>query len=86
VEAQILSNGRTVWANSGETGACLGRFSRFGIDIHHDIAEQDEKGQCLHCTHTEPTLEDWDVFKEKMKEHFDVVVTNEHRPNWLNTV
>lgn len=82
---EVTSDGRVVWVNSAETGMCLGRFGRGGIDIHHDIEMQKAEGkQCLHCTHTLPTEKDWHTFVTKMKEHYEVSVGEEHRPKWLS--
>lgn len=83
-EHEVCSNTQTVWVNSGDTGTCLGRFSKFGIDIHHDMERQMTTGsQCLDCTHSKPTLEDWLRFVQGMKEHYGVEVSDEHRPDWI---
>lgn len=60
-----------VWLH-GPDGSTVARFdTRFGMDIHASVTEQ-MKGasQCLHCTHTKPTLEDWEVFRSKIKDLF----------------
>lgn len=78
---EINSDGRTVWIN---TDCCLGRFSRRGIDIHKSLAQQVAgTGECLYCTHEEPTAKDWITFQEKMKELHGIEVGDEHRPVWL---
>ena len=69
----VTSDGKTVWVNSA-TG-CLGRFGRFGIDIH----TRDTTG-CLHCTHGIVSDDDWEVFKEKMLEHHGVLVGDIYKP------
>ncbi len=79
---EIVSDGRTVWVN-GPDGCCLGRFSRFGIDVHKDAAGQQQGSQCLDCTHTTPTDMDWARFVLNMMLHHDVVVGDEHRPYFL---
>jgi hypothetical protein len=73
----ITSDGVTVWVN-GENGL-IGRFGRMGIDIHRPANEQAQK-VCLHCTHEPVRSDDWDVFVAKMKEHFDITVSEEYKP------
>ena len=81
---EVISNGNTVWVNSAETGTCVGRFGKGGIDIHHDIKAQMKEGkQCLNCTHHKPTNEDWTTFVQDMKKHYDIEVGEEHKPTWL---
>lgn len=77
---QIISDGRTVWVNS-EEGHLIGRFGVFGIDIHRDLCEQSDKGECLYCTHEVTKPADWETFKVKMREHHKVRVTDKHRPS-----
>jgi hypothetical protein len=36
---EIIGDGRTVWINA-EDGICIGRFGRFGINVHHDANGQ----------------------------------------------
>jgi hypothetical protein len=82
-ETQVQSDDCTVWVN-GSDGMCLGRFSRFGIDIHRSFAEQAAgMGECLDCTHTKPTLDDWQRFKLGMQTYYGVSVGDENRPKWL---
>lgn len=82
---QVVSDGRTVWINSSDTGHCLGRFSRFGIDVHQEIdpAGKREERDCIDCTHAKPTLVEWQRFVSKMQEHHLIVVDEQHRPGWL---
>lgn len=74
----ISSDGVTVWVN-GLT-SLLGRFGRFGIDIHIPLEQQREKGECLFCTHVETTAEDWLQFVAKMQELHGVTVSERYRP------
>lgn len=79
---QIMSNGAVVWIN--DAASLLGRFSRRGIDIHRSFAEQQKTGQeCLFCTHSVPTLADWDDFVAKMQEVYGVRVPASAMPTWL---
>lgn len=75
----IESDGITVWVN-GE-GSLLGRFGRFGIDIHKPIEEQATNGECLYCTHAATTAADWDTFVAKMKELYGIKVPEKYKPN-----
>lgn len=74
----IDSDGITVWVNG--VGGLLGRFGKTGIDIHQPLAAQVEKGECLFCTHTFVTAEDWLLFKAKMLEHFGIKVSDRYKP------
>jgi len=76
---QISSDGVTVWVNNSYS--CIGRFGRYGIDIHRDISEQMEKGECLFCTHQATTKEDWVTFVAKMKELHGVDVSSKYTPD-----
>jgi hypothetical protein len=69
---EIATNGVTVWVNRE---VCIGRFGRFGIDVHTATADD-----CLFCTFDETTAEDWEVFKAKMKEHHGVEISDEFKP------
>ena len=81
--AEITSDGRTVWVNSGVNGANIGRFNvRSGIDIHKPPDEQMESGtQCLHCS-PEP---DWEEFVSGMAAHYGIPADafRKHRPKQL---
>lgn len=74
-QVQVSACGTTVWVH-GLDGSTVGRFSkRFGMDVH-TTAEKQLEGhpQCLHCTHSPPSLEDWLAFVELMAQHHGVVV------------
>ena len=79
---QIIADGRTVWVN-GPSGGCIGRFGISGIDIHREPREQQEKGECLYCTHAVTTRKDWDTFVEKMRELYGVALFPDHMPERL---
>lgn len=74
----VSSDGITVWVN-GEF-SLLGRFGKFGIDVHRPLEKQGCDGECLYCTHESVTGKDWETFKQKMLEHHGVVVTDKHKP------
>ena len=83
MNAEVTSDGKTVWVNSAES-CCIGRFSHFGIDIHHHGGVQMLTGQqCLDCRHGKPDLADWTHFKESMWRHFLVIVGDQHMPRFL---
>lgn len=74
----IRSDGITVWVDNSR-GFTIARFGTLGIDIHN----ADATG-CLHCTHGHTTDEDWDIFKDKMLKHYNVVIGDEYKPARFN--
>ena len=73
-EIQISSNKDTLWIHASD-GSTVGRFSRFGIDMHNTVTEQMQgSAQCRLCTHKQPTRSDWKLFIEKALEFWGVVV------------
>ena len=73
---QIDSDGTTVWVNDN-TGYCIGRFGRMGIEIH---ANPESGNECLFCTHKQVDQDDWVLFAEKMFEFYQVVDLESHCP------
>lgn len=67
-------NHQKLWINSSVDGSNIARFdTRFGMDIHNSITDQmNGKPQCLYCTHTKPTEEDFNTFCKKVKEIFNI--------------
>ena len=48
---------------------------RFGMDVHSTATQQLQgKSQCLHCTHTKPTHEDWLLFCRLIQERHGIDV------------
>lgn len=84
---EVAWDGRTVWVNSGEDGMSLGRFSRFGIDVHKTTKEQLRTGtQCLACSHgngDSMKLSDWSRFRELMAKHHQTHIPEEATPRYL---
>lgn len=79
----IQSDGKTVWVN-GESGECIGRFSKFGIDIHRSYkAQAAGEGECLDCTHGMTDLTAWNRFCDGMKTFYSVHVAKRHMPKFL---
>lgn len=80
---EVLSDGKTVWINAAD-GSSIGRFSRFGIDVHKTLENQMKgEGQCLDCTHSKPSIQDWERFRTAMKSHHAVEVEECHMPDFL---
>lgn len=73
---EISTDGITVWVNS--EFACLGRFGRWGIDIH--TGDPTSPTECLFCTHTQTTLLDWELFRTRMMELHQVEVPPDYCP------
>lgn len=80
---KVDADGITVWVN-GNDGACWGRFSKFGIDVHHKGAEQLAGDlQCLDCVAIVDVADPWQRFVDSMKLFHDVDVPIKARPKWL---
>lgn len=80
VEVQI--GHRAVWVNAG-TGECIGRFGVYGIDVHHGLADQAERGECLDCTHARTGPADWLRFQRSMLEHHGVDLSKVPMPKFV---
>lgn len=81
-EFEILTDGMTVWVNS-QSGMCIGRFSKFGVDVHNDLEIQENGGvQCLDCCHDLPHPEAWDRFVSSMQRHYDIALSEDLRPSY----
>lgn len=84
MQHEIQTDGRAVWV-SGADGSNLGRFGRWGVDVHTTIeAQMNGAGQCLVCTHGHTTLSDWRTFQHGMLEHHGVVVPDDVMPAFLS--
>ena len=82
-KAETLSDGKTVWVNAPD-GSCIGRFSRFGIDVHRTASDQmRDAPECLDCTHGRPRLAEWRRFQIGMRRHHAVGVGDEHMPAFI---
>lgn len=79
----VASDGSTVWVHAAD-GCCIGRFSRFGVDVHHDAAGQMARGSaCLDCCHDLPPEEAWERFVDSMHKFHGVEIDDEHKPHFL---
>ncbi len=74
-QVQVSADGSTVWVHALD-GSTVGRFSkRFGLDVHTTVTQQMEgAAQCQHCTHVQPSSEDWLKFCELMHQHYGIEV------------
>ncbi len=72
---RLSEDRKTVWVDALD-GSTVGRFSTvFGMDVHRSATDMLEgKGQCLHCTHSKPTQDDWLQFCELMVKHHGIQV------------
>jgi hypothetical protein len=72
---QVDAAKATVWVHAPD-GSTIGRFSkRFGMDVHSTITEQMAgASQCLHCTHQQPTVDEWHLFCDLMWQHYKISV------------
>jgi hypothetical protein len=82
---EIISDSRTVWIND-DSGCCVGRFSKFGVDVHRTGDEQAAGApQCLDCVHEGTPLALWEHFRESMLLHYGVFVRPELAPSFVQT-
>lgn len=74
-QIDVSADGSTVWVHAMD-GSTVGRFSLvFGMDVHTTITEMTQgASQCLHCTHTKPTQQDWLLFCSLMQQHYGITV------------
>jgi hypothetical protein len=77
-------DGKKIWIND-KSGACIGRLSPMGIDVHAGMEGQLAGTHCLFCAHAEDPSKrtvdfaDYVLFVEKMKEHHGVEVNRRLR-------
>jgi hypothetical protein len=80
---EIMSDGKVVWVHSAR-GSCVGRFSRRGIDVHHETAFQITTGQqCLDCRAGPCGEADWEYFRIGMRMHYGLDISDLHMPTNL---
>ncbi|WP_237113906.1 hypothetical protein [Pseudomonas aeruginosa] len=74
-ELQVAECGTRLWVNAPD-GSCVGRFSkRFGSDLHNTVtAMMAGASECIHCTHGEASVEDWDAFRAKLQAAYQVTL------------
>jgi hypothetical protein len=71
---QYATGKDAVWIHCSD-GSTIGRFGKFGVDLHNTVSEQLlGKSQCRLCTHGRTTVADWDLFREKVKAWWDLDV------------
>jgi hypothetical protein len=73
-EVQVSASNDAVWVHADD-GSTVGRFGRLGIDLHTTVTEQlNGSPQCRLCTHGKPSIKEWDLFREKCKEWWGVII------------
>ena len=73
-EIQLTPARDRLWLHCSD-GSTVGRFSAFGVDLHNSITEQMAgASECRLCTHSKPSPADWEMFRSKCKEWWDVDV------------
>lgn len=83
---EMIWSDATIWINADD-GMCVGRFSRFGVDVHHDAETQLWTGaQCLACVHDAPPDEGWEIFLEKMWRHYELEIPGDIRPAFADPI
>ncbi len=81
---EVASDGTTVWVNDDQ-GTNVGRFSKNGIDIHHNLADQERLGkQCFDCKAGPCGIDDWAHFVAMIWVRNAVRVDNKHRPTAID--
>ena len=73
-EIQFSQTRDTIWIHSTD-GSTVARFGKMGVDLHNKVTEQlAGEPQCRLCTHGKVTLSDWELFREKCLEWWNVTV------------
>jgi hypothetical protein len=73
-EVQVSALRDTIWIHSSD-GSTVGRFGRMGIDLHNTVTEMMQGApQCRLCTHGKPNRADWDLFRVKALEWWNVSI------------
>ena len=85
---QVMTDGRTTWVNAPD-GSTVGRFSKWGVDVHRSAAEQlAGMPECIDCTHQKPgktewASEGWGRFVTGVRDHFGVEVPDSFAPAFV---
>lgn len=80
---EIISDGRVVWVNAAN-GCCLARFSKNGIDVHHDLKGQETGIQCLDCAPGPTDLAAWRQFQLSVLRYHGIDVDDSYKPKFLD--
>lgn len=63
---------RLGWLHAGAV------FKNFGMDVHTSASDQLQgAAECLHCTHTKPSRDDWLLFCNLIQQHYGVQVAQD---------
>lgn len=85
ITPEIIWDGVSVWVN---TSGNVGRFGRYGYDVHRTDVEQMSTGEvCLVCKTNTPfqkmTLDDWVSWQEALFRAYGITVPETAKPKWL---
>lgn len=82
---EIATDDRTVWINA-ESGMCVARFTRFGMDVHEDAKAQLEGKHCLDCAmHLKGDIvKSWNRFVGSMKQFYGIDIPPRFKPKYVN--
>lgn len=76
-ELEVAESKDRLWIHCSD-GSTVARFGKFGIDLHNDITSQlNGAPECRLCTHGLVTEEDWELFKQKALEFWNVNVPHD---------
>ena len=73
--AQILSDGKTVWVNSNETGSCVARFCKLSLEFM-------PKAETFNADPSKRDGADWGRFKDGVARRYGFVIGDEYEPKW----
>lgn len=72
-QLEISKQRDAIWIHSFEDGSTVGRFGKMGVDIHNTVTEQlAGADQCRLCTHGRVGIKEWDLFREKALEFWNI--------------
>jgi hypothetical protein len=74
-ELQLSQSRTAIWIHSHSDGSTVGRFGRMGVDLHNTAVDQMAgMPECRLCTHGQPTVGDYQLFRAKALEWWGVNV------------
>ena len=81
---EIAADDRTVWINA-DSGMCVGRFTKNGMDVHEDALAQMEGKHCLDCAmHLKGDIvKSWERFTASMKKYYHIDIPADFKPHYV---
>ena len=80
---EVLTDGVTVWVNSGTDGRSIARFTKYGVDVHGHGYET----PCIDCFPgsgggplPQTTVSDWRRFCESVEKNYGTAIPDEYMP------